>query len=310
MNKDIGLVLGEHVGSVKEIDLGASGNCMGKFLYVRVCIDISKPLKRGLKWLGVSSPPKARSLRTTRSEPYSHVTGQLETYSLSSDKRPASTSMATVHRNSASENSPRPNTIMATFLEINKSVKINPNPMKSSAPKNPPKLIVHDSNAFFMQGLKPCTLTSTNNVIGPSDQPGLVELGLPQELDSDILGRKPKWKRLARATVDHPLSSNPNHSHLVKRKVVTCEGLFPENMKKKIALPLTALPRTLLVRIFAILFITCGKLKEWNSHSNQKLHRDITWQRNQLKKIAKSPTISDPGLVRGRRHDVWLENDE
>ncbi|KAH7560710.1 hypothetical protein JRO89_XS10G0079800 [Xanthoceras sorbifolium] len=36
-------------GTVKEIDLRATGNCVGKFIRVKVLINISRPLKRGLR---------------------------------------------------------------------------------------------------------------------------------------------------------------------------------------------------------------------------------------------------------------------
>ncbi|KAL5780466.1 hypothetical protein ACOSQ2_011203 [Xanthoceras sorbifolium] len=49
MTKEAGLQLGSKVGKVKDIDTGASGDCMGKFLRIRVSIDISKPLKRGIR---------------------------------------------------------------------------------------------------------------------------------------------------------------------------------------------------------------------------------------------------------------------
>ncbi|KAL5792215.1 hypothetical protein ACOSP7_000809 [Xanthoceras sorbifolium] len=49
MTKEAGLQLGSKVGKVKDIDTGASGDCMGKFLRIRVNIDISKPLKRGIR---------------------------------------------------------------------------------------------------------------------------------------------------------------------------------------------------------------------------------------------------------------------
>ncbi|KAL5793151.1 hypothetical protein ACOSP7_001745 [Xanthoceras sorbifolium] len=49
MTKEAGLQLGSKVGKVKDIDTGASGDCMGKFIRIRVSIDISKPLKRGIR---------------------------------------------------------------------------------------------------------------------------------------------------------------------------------------------------------------------------------------------------------------------
>ncbi|KAL5753227.1 hypothetical protein ACOSQ2_023734 [Xanthoceras sorbifolium] len=49
MTKNIGLMLGERIGKVKDIDVGASGDCFGKFLRVKVSIDVTKPLKRVLR---------------------------------------------------------------------------------------------------------------------------------------------------------------------------------------------------------------------------------------------------------------------
>ncbi|KAK1551147.1 hypothetical protein Q3G72_031062 [Acer saccharum] len=37
------------VGQVKEIDAGESGECVGQFIRIRVLIDITNPLKRGLR---------------------------------------------------------------------------------------------------------------------------------------------------------------------------------------------------------------------------------------------------------------------
>ncbi|KAK3227100.1 hypothetical protein Dsin_006962 [Dipteronia sinensis] len=45
MSKEIGKFLGE----VVDIDVGASRDCLGKYLRVRVVISISKPLKRFLQ---------------------------------------------------------------------------------------------------------------------------------------------------------------------------------------------------------------------------------------------------------------------
>ncbi|KAL5775637.1 hypothetical protein ACOSP7_013194 [Xanthoceras sorbifolium] len=48
MNRDMGLFLGGLIGVVQEIDGGDSGDCLGKFLRVRVLINVQQPLKRGL----------------------------------------------------------------------------------------------------------------------------------------------------------------------------------------------------------------------------------------------------------------------
>ncbi|KAL5825065.1 hypothetical protein ACOSQ3_021128 [Xanthoceras sorbifolium] len=73
MTKEAGLQLGSKVGKVKDIDTGASGDCMGKFLRIRVNIDISQPLKRGIRadnqpfgpWLHASSLGMSRPARGT-----------------------------------------------------------------------------------------------------------------------------------------------------------------------------------------------------------------------------------------------------
>ncbi|KAL5780526.1 hypothetical protein ACOSQ2_011263 [Xanthoceras sorbifolium] len=49
MTRNIGFQLGAKIGKVKDMDLGASGDCTGKFLRVRVSVDVLRPLKRGLR---------------------------------------------------------------------------------------------------------------------------------------------------------------------------------------------------------------------------------------------------------------------
>ncbi|KAL5826472.1 hypothetical protein ACOSQ3_018323 [Xanthoceras sorbifolium] len=49
MTKEIGRFLGNQIGEVREIDTGASRDYMGKFIQVRVFVDITKPLQRFLK---------------------------------------------------------------------------------------------------------------------------------------------------------------------------------------------------------------------------------------------------------------------
>ncbi|KAL5797702.1 hypothetical protein ACOSQ2_002522 [Xanthoceras sorbifolium] len=49
MTRNIGLQLGAKIGKVKDMDVGASGDCTGKFLRVRVEVDVCQPLKRGLR---------------------------------------------------------------------------------------------------------------------------------------------------------------------------------------------------------------------------------------------------------------------
>ncbi|KAL5815344.1 hypothetical protein ACOSQ4_025985 [Xanthoceras sorbifolium] len=49
MTKEIGWALGNKIGRVTDIDVGATGDCLGRFLRVRVVIDVSKPLSRYLR---------------------------------------------------------------------------------------------------------------------------------------------------------------------------------------------------------------------------------------------------------------------
>ncbi|KAL5734837.1 hypothetical protein ACOSP7_032698 [Xanthoceras sorbifolium] len=49
MNKEVGSFLENKIGELCEIDVGATGDCLGKYLRVRVKIDITKPLQRCLK---------------------------------------------------------------------------------------------------------------------------------------------------------------------------------------------------------------------------------------------------------------------
>ncbi|XP_050217629.1 uncharacterized protein LOC126668481 [Mercurialis annua] len=48
-NREAGRSLGAQIGSVEEVDPGASEDCLGKFIRVRVKVDITKPLKKGLR---------------------------------------------------------------------------------------------------------------------------------------------------------------------------------------------------------------------------------------------------------------------
>ncbi|KAL5803467.1 hypothetical protein ACOSQ3_031926 [Xanthoceras sorbifolium] len=51
MSKEAGIFLGNFVGSVVEIDTGSSGSYMGKYLRVRVEVDITKALRIGIRVL-------------------------------------------------------------------------------------------------------------------------------------------------------------------------------------------------------------------------------------------------------------------
>ncbi|TXG51551.1 hypothetical protein EZV62_024075 [Acer yangbiense] len=49
MMKEMREFLGQFIGEVVDIDVGSTGECFGKYLRVRVAIDVSKPLKRFLR---------------------------------------------------------------------------------------------------------------------------------------------------------------------------------------------------------------------------------------------------------------------
>ncbi|KAL5834851.1 hypothetical protein ACOSQ3_014441 [Xanthoceras sorbifolium] len=49
ITRDIAMFLGFSIGKVKEVDRGASGDYLGRYLRVRVAVDVTQPLKRCLK---------------------------------------------------------------------------------------------------------------------------------------------------------------------------------------------------------------------------------------------------------------------
>ncbi|KAL5771142.1 hypothetical protein ACOSP7_015296 [Xanthoceras sorbifolium] len=49
MCKEVGMDLGGRIGKVIEVDGGSGGNCLGKFIRVRVLVDVTKALFRELK---------------------------------------------------------------------------------------------------------------------------------------------------------------------------------------------------------------------------------------------------------------------
>lgn len=51
MDKEIGWRLGKMIGVVEDIDTGASGDCLGKYLRVRVRIDVEQPLERAVNFV-------------------------------------------------------------------------------------------------------------------------------------------------------------------------------------------------------------------------------------------------------------------
>ncbi|KAK4843308.1 hypothetical protein QYF36_006611 [Acer negundo] len=46
----MGLYLGGLLGEVKEIDAGKGGDCLGQFIHVRILVDVTKPLRRELRF--------------------------------------------------------------------------------------------------------------------------------------------------------------------------------------------------------------------------------------------------------------------
>ncbi|KAK3189694.1 hypothetical protein Dsin_029255 [Dipteronia sinensis] len=49
MTKEFGVFLGSMVGEVIEVDVGVWGDCSGKFLRVRVLLEVDKPLRQCLR---------------------------------------------------------------------------------------------------------------------------------------------------------------------------------------------------------------------------------------------------------------------
>ncbi|KAL5738450.1 hypothetical protein ACOSP7_031211 [Xanthoceras sorbifolium] len=78
MTKEIGLFLGRQIGEVCELDLGATGDCLGKFLRVRIRLDVSKPLRRCLRVdLDGSGPTSTMLLRYERLPKFCFQCGHL-----------------------------------------------------------------------------------------------------------------------------------------------------------------------------------------------------------------------------------------
>ncbi|KAL5744815.1 hypothetical protein ACOSQ2_027931 [Xanthoceras sorbifolium] len=49
ISKEMGIFLGGLIGKVVDIDVGSNGSCIGRFIRVRVLVEVSKALKRGLR---------------------------------------------------------------------------------------------------------------------------------------------------------------------------------------------------------------------------------------------------------------------
>lgn len=48
MNRETASNLGSKIGTVKEIDIGATGDCLGKYIQIRLKVDITRPLEKGI----------------------------------------------------------------------------------------------------------------------------------------------------------------------------------------------------------------------------------------------------------------------
>ncbi|KAL5768847.1 hypothetical protein ACOSQ2_015630 [Xanthoceras sorbifolium] len=71
MTKEIGWALSNKISQVTDIDVGATGDCLGRFLLVRVVIDVSKPLSRYLRvCLSEGDPDTVLLLRYERLTEY------------------------------------------------------------------------------------------------------------------------------------------------------------------------------------------------------------------------------------------------
>lgn len=51
MKKEFGWELGSQVGTVEDIDTGSTKDCLGKYMRVKVRIDVTKPLERALNFV-------------------------------------------------------------------------------------------------------------------------------------------------------------------------------------------------------------------------------------------------------------------
>lgn len=47
MNRETAFFLGKKIGAVKDLDLGAAGDCLGSFIWIQVEVDVTRPLERG-----------------------------------------------------------------------------------------------------------------------------------------------------------------------------------------------------------------------------------------------------------------------
>lgn len=57
MSERMGMMIGKMIGDVRELDGGATGSCLGKFLCVRVKVDVSKPLMKVINIVMIKDAP-------------------------------------------------------------------------------------------------------------------------------------------------------------------------------------------------------------------------------------------------------------
>lgn len=78
MNKDVGWFLSSQLGKVEDIDGGAFGDWLGKFLRVRINIDISKPIEKALNLIRkVGEEPITLDLAYERLPKFCYFCGML-----------------------------------------------------------------------------------------------------------------------------------------------------------------------------------------------------------------------------------------
>lgn len=76
MNKEIALFLGKQGGEVEEIDVDVLGLCVGKYIRIRIRVDVSKPLKRAVRLsTDLSEKPIPIVLRYEKLQEFFHVCG-------------------------------------------------------------------------------------------------------------------------------------------------------------------------------------------------------------------------------------------
>ena len=85
MTRKIGIVLGESIGDVKEIDIEGEQMAWGRYLRVRVVKDITKPLKRGSKLAVVGQGSVIAVFKYERLPDFCYICGCLDHQELDCD---------------------------------------------------------------------------------------------------------------------------------------------------------------------------------------------------------------------------------